>query len=290
MKLSHLVFTSLFILADVAAAVKNGTAVPNILYGGIGINGDKSRVFIKFVPGGKAAALSALGHVGGEVIHSFSELNTFSVSLPTASIEALRRDPKIAFIEQDPIRSVGPIVRSTAKASPFDRRRATDGQTVPYGVDMVQARDVWDANRDGFVDEGSPNGSNRMICIIDTGFLVSHEDLQGINVNGYDGNLPWNEDGGGSNIPPNFRRHKQGRRSVPWPIRQTLRGPRRLIVVWLIFSAGIDGPNRSAHRNSARVSNPPLTPLLPQLCCGGIDAAPHPHVLPEKWSSQRSAR
>ena len=46
----------------------------------------------------------------------------------------------------------------------------------------------------------------------------------------------------------------------------------------------------SAHRDSARVSNPPLTPLLPQLRCGGIDAAPHPHVLPEKWGSQRSAR
>jgi hypothetical protein len=34
-----------------------------------------------------------------------------------------------------------------------------------------------------------------MICIIDSGFLVSHEDLQGINVDGYDGNLPWNQDG-----------------------------------------------------------------------------------------------
>jgi hypothetical protein len=198
MKLSDLVFVSLFILADAAAAgrVENNTAYPNFFKGEIGDNGTKSRVFIKFVPGGKAAALSALGHVGGEVIHSFSELNTFSVSLPTVAIDALRRDPKIAFIEQDPIRSVGPIVRSTTKkASPFDRRRATQGQTVPYGVDMVQARDVWDANRDGVVDEGSPNGSNRMICIIDSGFLVSHEDLQGINVDGYDGNLPWNQDG-----------------------------------------------------------------------------------------------
>ena len=101
-----LVFTSLFILADAAAAgrVENATAFPNIFKGGIGDNGDKSRIFVKFVPGSKAAALSALGHVGGEVIHSFSELNTFSVSLPTAAIDALRRDPKIAFIEQDPIR------------------------------------------------------------------------------------------------------------------------------------------------------------------------------------------
>ena len=57
--------------------------------------------------------------------------------------------------------------------------------------------DVRDANCDSIVDEGSPNGSNRMICIIDSGFLVSHEDLQGINVDGYDGNLPWNQDGDG---------------------------------------------------------------------------------------------
>ena len=161
MKLSDLVFVSLFILADAAAAgrVENATAYPNFFKGEIGDNGDKSRVFIKFVPGGKAAALSALGHVGGEVIHSFSELNTFSISLPTVAIDALRRDPKIAFIEQDPIRSVGPIVRSTTKkASPFDRRRATQGQTVPYGVDMVQARDVWDANRDGKADDLNGDG------------------------------------------------------------------------------------------------------------------------------------
>jgi hypothetical protein len=31
------------------------------------------------------------------------------------------------------------------------------------------------------------------------------------------------------------------------------------------FSAEIDGPIRSSHRDSARVSNPPLTPLVPQL-------------------------
>jgi hypothetical protein len=53
-----------------------------------------------------------------------------------------------------------------------------------------------------------------------------------------------------SNIPPNFRRHKQGRHSVPRPIRRTLRGPRRLIVVWL--------------NDSARVSNPPRRPNFAQ--------------------------
>ena len=69
-----------------------------------------------------------------------------------------------------------------------------------------------------------------------------------------------------SNIPPNFRRHKQGRRSVPRPIRRTIRGPRRLIVVWLNFWTGIDGPIWSSHRDSARVSNPPAGRISPRIC------------------------
>ena len=68
---------------------------------------------------------------------------------------------------------------------------------MPYGIDMVGARDVWDANRDGIVDLGAPTGANRKICIIDSGFLATHKDLQGINVTGYNGNLPWNQDGDG---------------------------------------------------------------------------------------------
>ncbi len=66
--------------------------------------------------------------------------------------------------------------------------------------------------------------------------------------------------------PPNFRRHKQGRRSVPRPIRRTLRGPRRLIVVWLSFWTGIDGPIRSSNHDSAWVSNPPAGRISPRIC------------------------
>ena len=67
---------------------------------------------------------------------------------------------------------------------------------------MVQARDVWDANRDGSIDVGAPTGDNRTICIIDSGFYTDHEDLAGINVSGYDGNLPWDVDhsGHGSHV------------------------------------------------------------------------------------------
>ena len=86
------------------------------------------------------------------------------------------------------------------------------------------------------------------------------------------------------NFTPNFRRHKQGRRSIPRPIRQTLREPRRLIVVWLIFCSGIAGPIWSSHRDLAKVSNPPASRISPRICTpingaaapSPVQIGPHP--------------
>ena len=50
-------------------------------------------------------------------------------------------------------------------------------QVVPWNIDQFQARDVWDANRDGTVDPGAPDGSNMTVCIIDTGIYASHDDF-----------------------------------------------------------------------------------------------------------------
>src|SRR5690606_7362010 len=70
-------------------------------------------------------------------------------------------------------------------------------QEVPYGVDMVQARDVWDVNRDSVVDSGAATGAGIKVCIIDSGIYTGHEDFEGLNASGYNGNLPWNVDGSG---------------------------------------------------------------------------------------------
>jgi hypothetical protein len=105
-----------------------------------------------------ANAISATGslfHYGYDtVIHQFDALNTFAVSVPTAVLEGLSNNPNIVHVEQDPIRSITPIIKSTT-AVPFHQRQATYGQTVPYGMDMVQAHDVWDVNHDGVMDAGT---------------------------------------------------------------------------------------------------------------------------------------
>lgn len=154
--------------------------------------GSKVRVMVQYAPGKKAAVEKSLNAAGGKVHYSFDKLRTFAVTLPAAAAEALAKNANVAMVEEDVQRF--PIgVMQSAQQAPL----GAGAQTVPYGVDMVQARDVWDANRDGNIDSGAVTGSNRKICIIDSGFLSSHEDLQGLNVAGYNGNLPWDQDGSG---------------------------------------------------------------------------------------------
>ena len=97
-------------------------------------------------------------------------------------------------IEIDPERYPVPILPSVVTEESL-----LVPQEVPYGVDMVQASDIWDANSDGKIDKKAPTGAGRTVCIIDSGFYADHEDLAGVNVvGGYsqvDAN--WAEDGYG---------------------------------------------------------------------------------------------
>ncbi|MFM8322042.1 MAG: S8 family serine peptidase [Chloroflexota bacterium] len=158
-----------------------------------GVGNEKVRVMVTFAHGSKAQAANALQAAGAEFHYTFNDLDTFTVSLPAAALDGIRRNPHVVLVEEDAPRfpiSIQPSRAARSLAAPA-------GQVVPYGVDMVQARDVWDANRDGVVDAGAVTGSNMKICIIDSGFYTGHEDLQGVSVSGYNGNLPWSTDGSG---------------------------------------------------------------------------------------------
>lgn len=130
--------------------------------------GARERVIVQFQPGRKAAMLRDLAGIGGEVHLELDALDAVAVTVPVAALDGLRRNPNVVLVEPDVIRV--PL--------------ATGGETVPYGVDMVQARDLWDANRDGAVDAGAPTGAGITICIIDSGVSVGHEDLAGLAIVG----------------------------------------------------------------------------------------------------------
>ena len=102
--------------------------------------------------------------------------------MPQQALARLRNNPNIEYIEQDV-------------------PRYPMAQTTPYGVDLVQARDIWDANRDGAIDTGKPTGSGILVCVIDSGIHATHEEFAGVHLNG---GYPsgWNNDtcGHGSHV------------------------------------------------------------------------------------------
>ena len=106
---------------------------------------------------GRAAVQAA----GGRVVLELGPQGAAAAVLPDAALEALSNNPAIAYIEPD------------APRYPLS-------ETKPYGIDLVQAPEVWSAN--GF--SGS-QVTNRTLCIIDSGLKMSHEDHAKANITGY---------------------------------------------------------------------------------------------------------
>ena len=136
---------------------------------------DPDRVLIKFKPGSKGLVQAALKSARATVHYSFDNIDTFAATVPAQALNGLRRNPNIEFIEPDQI-----------------RRPAA--QTVPYGIDMVQAREVWDADRNGTIDSGAPTGDGMLVCVIDSGIHAGHEDFAGVNIVGGFPKDTWNFD------------------------------------------------------------------------------------------------
>lgn len=129
---------------------------------------DRVRVFVEFDPYTPQAAVMVRA-AGGTVHYDFPRLHAVAATLPKAAIQGLLRNPNVVAIEDDPARM------------PY-------AQTTPYGIGMVQADQVSDAS-----------AGNRKICIIDSGYYQSHEDLADNHVAGSNdsGTGNWWQDGCG---------------------------------------------------------------------------------------------
>ena len=78
-------------------------------------------------------------------------------------------------VEDDPPRTL-----SVVKGSLVKRNLQAFQQVTPYGIDMVNAPEFW-SRYDG------NQGSGIKVCVIDTGLLLSHEDIRDADVSGSDG-------------------------------------------------------------------------------------------------------
>ena len=105
-----------------------------------------------------AANTKTLAAYGAEMALNLNSINAAAVKLNKSQLSALRNSADVEFIEVDPKRYLIESV-STSEVSPM-------AESNPYGVAMVQADQVSDANT-----------GNMSVCITDTGYDGNHEDL-----------------------------------------------------------------------------------------------------------------
>ena len=112
------------------------------------------RVLIEYMPGKGAMVRGTVQAGGGQVHYEFGRINAMAASVTDRWASRLAKDPNVLSIEPDPKRYPAGI--------------ETEGQVMPFGVERVQAPDVWAA---GYEGEGVT------VCIIDTGLYYEHEDI-----------------------------------------------------------------------------------------------------------------
>lgn len=122
---------------------------------------DPNRFIVGFANDNGRAAAS----VAGERLLDLPNINAAAMRLSPAAVMALAKNPNVAFVEQD-------------------APRYMMSQSTPWGITAVQATQLSDIV------------GNRTVCIIDSGYSANHEDLPS-GVTGYNGNLPWDQDGFG---------------------------------------------------------------------------------------------
>ena len=135
---------------------------------------DSNRFMIEFhdFSNGPATVRAA----GGQIVHEFPAMRVVAARLPEAAARALQNNPNVKLVAAEAPRFPMALWNDTT----------VDGETIPYGFSMVQA------------DKASLGGAMPRVCIVDSGYRLSHVDLpKAPNVSGYSGNLPWDQDGDG---------------------------------------------------------------------------------------------
>lgn len=155
--------TRIIVVALILSAVLLGVLPTRIIQAKM-VSDEKISVLIGF-KGDLDSKL--IEQTGGVVIREFPRIRGVAAKIPKSSIQALRRNPSIEFLE-------------------LDRLVYALGETLPWGVERVNATAVWDTDEDLEVDPGAVAGSGIKIAVVDTGIDYTHPDLADRYGGGYD--------------------------------------------------------------------------------------------------------
>lgn len=129
---------------------------------------DQVRVIVAFKPGAAQQIRQAVASARGGVALEIFGMDAMAVNVPAAAVTALARNPSVVYVEDDVKRYPFGTGWTASTGVPYQ-----SGQKVPYGIKMVQADQLPDSL-----------ASNRKVCIIDSGYDLSHEDLAANAVSG----------------------------------------------------------------------------------------------------------
>ena len=159
----------------------------------VSVTGEEKRVIVKYKDeyiaemNGMAAIETEIAAISTatEVHQVLAPQNAIAGTYSDEALEQLRNDPNIEYIEDDIIASIAvddtnyyssSYLRSSINGSGGGDRRLQGGQTVPYGITLVQADQVNNLSNESCV---------KKICVIDSGYDLGHVDLpSGADVTG----------------------------------------------------------------------------------------------------------
>ncbi|MDP4528412.1 S8 family serine peptidase [Alkalimonas delamerensis] len=121
------------------------------------------------------AAESVLAQHQADAIMHLDFVQASVAELKPQQLRELAKHPAVEYIELDHKRYISDVISPMA-------------QTTPYGITMVQANQVSDAN-----------ATNMNVCVIDTGYQYGHSDLptSGVTGSSFSGHGSWWTDGNG---------------------------------------------------------------------------------------------
>jgi len=146
----------------------------------IGSPPDTVRVWVSYQSGRKSEVARALTRANASLHYDFPELEAYVVTLPSAALDGILHNPFVVGVEGDPERRPIEPVKVELETK-LDDHILFETEVIPWGIEAVQARQVWDTDDDGQMDEDVPTGEGIKVCIIDTGYYEGHEDLLGIS-------------------------------------------------------------------------------------------------------------
>lgn len=154
-----LVRASLGVLAAVALAAPVASQAQNA---------ERKRVIVVFKHAADANDRAFVAQLDGRVKLEIGELNAMAVDLPVKAVAKLQANKRVQFVEDDTMQYPMQLPHQGTY------NPATGGtQVTPYGITMVQADQVNDSR-----------AQNRTLCIIDSGYETTHEDLAGNHATG----------------------------------------------------------------------------------------------------------